>query len=237
MATGLYFGSDDRIKSILDEFFEKRLKEFGESHALVLVTEEKKFQEAIVGLAFDVIFVEQALLNNPKDWIASFLKSKPNSAPPVILVGGETDTMKIYHFVESGWKDYLYLPPDRPLVIEKFWMHTTGSRGSDIRQVYTLALKEAATLARFAQLVELSEMDCKLLINFPVQKEDLMILYSKAFALEDENEGLLLGRCYHIEAPNAEGLTRVSFYFVGASDERLKAIRSALRRSYVQGKR
>lgn len=238
MATGLYFGTDERVKQILDSFFEDRKKEFGESHALVFVSDEKKFIESLTGLAFDVIFIEQALLPKPPvDWIHDLQKARPGLKTPLVLAGGETDTKKIFKFIDGGWKDYLYLPPDRPLVIEKFWMHSTGGRSGDIRQVYSLEVRDLATMAKAAQLIELSEFDCKLKTRAKLPIDELMILYSTAFATEDENEGQILGRCYHSEAAKEEGDWVCSFYFVGATDERLKAIRSALRRSYVAGKR
>jgi len=238
MATGLYFGSDERIKTFLDSFFESRLKEFGESNALIAVTEEQKFTEAISGLAFDVIFVEQeALSNPPNSWLDTIRKTKPGLKSPMVLVGGEPEPQKISTFIEHGWRDYIMLPPDRPLVIEKFWMHSTGGRSSDIRQVYTLSMKEAATIAKMARLEELSEFDCKLKTNFEIKTDEIMILYSPAFANEDETEGQVLSRCYKVMNGKEKGEWVSSFYFIGATDERLKAIRSALRRSYVASKR
>ncbi len=241
MATGLYFGTDERLKTMLDAFFEERLKSAGESHAIVKVGDEKKFAEALAGLNFDVIFVEMSVTPTPpNDWVQMIHKTKPSLKSPFVLVGGETDPTKIYKHIESGWRDYVHLPPDRSLVIEKFWMHAVGGRSADVRQVYSLALKESATLAKVGIIEELSEFDCKIHLNYSIQKDDLMILYSKAFASVDEGEteGNVLARCYRVDpAPSAPDEFVAQFYFVGAGDERLKAIRSALRRSYVSGKR
>jgi hypothetical protein len=238
MASGLYFGRDDRIKSILDSFFEDRLKEFGESNALVVVTEEQKFGEALTGLAFEVIFVEQSALPLPPNaWLEMIKKTKPGLKSNMLLVGSESDPQKIFKFIEHGWRDYIFLPPDRPLIIEKFWMHAYGRRSADIRQVYTLSIRQPATMAKTAQLEELSEFDCKLKTSFEVKVNELMILYSGAFATEDETEGQVLARCYNVTSGKDKGEWISSFYFIGASDERLKAIRSALRRSYVESKR
>jgi hypothetical protein len=238
MATGLYFGIDDRIKSILDSFFEARLKEFGESNALVAVTEENKFTEALIGLHFDVVFIEQSRLATPPGvWLQNFHKNKPSFNTPLVLVGGEPDPKKIFQFINAGWRDYLFLPPDRPLVIEKFWMHSTGKRSGDIRQVYTLSMREIATLAKTAHLEELSEFDCRLKVSFEVSLDEVMILYSPAFGEDGQSEGQILSRCYKVSPGQEKGEWEASFYFIGATDEQLKAIRSSLRRSYVASKR
>lgn len=238
MATGLYYGSDKRIKSILDSFFEDRLKEFGESNAVVEVQDDQKFTEALTGLTFDVIFIEEAVLPGaPNEWLEKLKAARPGLKSPLLLVGGEPDPKKIFDLIEKGWRDYIFLPPDRPLVIEKFWMHSTGGRSTDIRQVYTLSIKEQATMAKIAHLEELSEFDCKLKTNFEIQPDELMILYSAAFANEDETEGPILSRCYKVTPGKEAGEWVSAFYFIGATDERLKAIRSALRRSYIASKR
>ncbi|MCS6838593.1 MAG: hypothetical protein NZ480_07065 [Bdellovibrionaceae bacterium] len=238
MATGLYLGNDSRIKEILDSFFEERKKEFGESHSLIKVTDEVKFIEATNTLAFDCIFVEHSLLpKNPNEWLVKLKKTRPSLQSPLILVGGEPDPGQLYKYVFGGWTDYLFLPPDRALVIEKFWMYTTGKRSSDIRQVYSLNMKDRASLARSADLVELSEFDCKVKAPYSISPGELMIIYSPTLASEDETgEGRVLGRCYHAVQDKQTGFWTMSFYFIGATDERLKAIRQALRRSYIASK-
>lgn len=238
MATGLYFGTDERVKGILDSFFEERLKATGESHALIQVNDEQKFGEALAGLAFDMLFIEEGILPlPPNEWLASTRKTKPELKAPMVLVGNVTLPQKVIKFIEAGWKDYLQVPPDRPLVIEKFWMHASGKRSGDIRQVYTMAMKEPTTLAKVAEIEELSEFDCKVKCHFELPLDEVLVLYSNAFAIDEGTEGQILARCYQIVKGANEGEWQASFYFIGATDEQLKAIRAALRRSYVAGKR
>jgi hypothetical protein len=238
MASGLYFGPDQRIKQILDSFFEERKREHGEVHSLIQVVEEPKFLEALNGLAFDVIFVEQGFLpQNPVDWFLRFKKTRPALQTPMILVGADHETDKIFKYILAGWRDYIFLPPDRALVIEKFWMHATGSRSSDIRQVYSLKLKEKIALAKTAEIVELSEFDVKVRSFFAVQPGELMILYSPALANEDEGEGQVLARCYKADKDAQTGMWTLAFYLIGATDKRLKSMRQTLRSQYVASKR
>ena len=238
MASGLYFGPDARIKQILDSFFEERKREHGEVHSLIQVGDEAKFLESLNGLSFDVIFVEQGFLaQNPIDWFLKFKKTRPALQTPLVLVGSEVETDKIFKYILAGWRDYVFLPPDRALVIEKFWLHATGARSSDIRQVYSLKLKEKVSLAKTAELVELSEFDLKVRSFFAVQAGELMILYSRVLAAEGEMEGQVLARCYKAEKDAQTGFWMLSFYLIGATDERLKAIRQSLRSQYIASKR
>lgn len=239
MASVLYFGLDDRIPKMMDQFFQDRLKETGESNSIIHVKDDQKFGEMLVGMAFDVIFCEAGVLPLPAfEWIVAFKKGKSRLTSPMILVGTDSDTVKTMKSIEAGWTDYIIMPPDKPLLIEKIWLHASGQRNSDIRQVYSMRMGAPADMAKSAVLEELSEFDCKLRSRNSVTLNDVMVLYSNAFSTDEKIIGHVIGRCYKSEPPpsNDDPYYTHSFYFVGISPEVLTNIRNALRKQFVSVK-
>ena len=240
MASVLYFGLDDRIPKMMDQFFQDRLKETKEANSIIHVKDDQKFGEMLIGMAFEVIFCEiNALPMGPAEWIVAFKKGKGGRLQsPMILVGTETDAGKIMKFIEAGWVDYIMMPPDKPLLIEKVWLHASGGRNTDIRQVYSMRMGAPADMAKTAVLEELSEFDCKLRTRSVVPLNDVMVLYSKAFSLDEKSVGQVLGRCYQSVPPTSpeDPYHLHSFYFIGISPEVLTNIRNALRKQFVSGK-
>ncbi|MCX7674941.1 MAG: hypothetical protein N2Z70_03835 [Bdellovibrionaceae bacterium] len=106
-----------------------------------------------------------------------------------------------------------------------------------INQVYSLKLKEKVALAKTAEMVELSEFDVKVRSFFGVQPGELMLLFPPAIAYEEEGEGQVLARCYKADKDAQTGMWTLSFYLIGATDERLKSIRQTLRSQHVASKR
>lgn len=238
MATVLYYGVDNRIQQMLEPFFKNRKEEAQEIHSITVISEEKKFDEAITGMTFDILMIEQTHLSTtPPQWLESFMAKRPAWKNPILLIGDETDPTKILKFVEAGFRDYLVLPPDKPLVIEKFGLHATGKRSKDIRQVYSLNLSQQADLAKPGVVEELSEFDCKIRSSTGAQEGDFMILYSNAFGADMSAKGSVLGRCYkNEEHPSFKGQYLSHLYFIGVTTEVLSNIRNALRKTYVASK-
>jgi response regulator RpfG family c-di-GMP phosphodiesterase len=238
MASVLYFGKDDRVPKMLDQFFQDRLKESGESSSVTQIQEEQKFGEVLIGMFFDVIFVEQSVLPiQAGEWLKAVKKGKSQLKAPMILVGVEADPAKILRFIEAGWTDYIILPPDKPLLVEKVMLYATGKRSSEWRQVYSMTMSAPANLAKPAVVEELSEFDCKVRSTYPIAADEMMILYSTAFGPEGTAVGNVLGRCYQSEPHKTqEGFHQSSFYFVGITPDTSTNIRNTLRKQFVSGK-
>ena len=238
MAGIAYYGKDDRIKIILESFFKSRKEDANEVHTFTQIIEEKKFEEAMVNIKFDVVIVEQALVPPPvPDWAGFFKKKFPLNDVPLILVGEEREPLKILKYLESGYIDYIVNPPDKPLLIEKISMYATGKRSSDIRQVYSLQLSQHADVAKPGHIEELSEFDCKVRTVIPFKESELLLLYSKAFGVDMNANGSVLARCYKTEEHTGfKGQHLNHFYFCGVTTDILVNIRNALRKTYAAGK-
>jgi hypothetical protein len=238
MAAVMYFGLDDRIPKILEEVFRIRMEEYGETHSVTHITDPKKLDEVFVAIAFDVMFFQQsALALQPSDWIKTFRKKYSRTTGHLILVGDETDPGKLLTWLEQGFTDYIVFPPDKPLIVEKVILYSSGSRTSD-RQVYSLKTAQSTDLAKPGILEELSEFDCRIRATREYPINDLEILYSKAFGNNGAVLSPALARCYRTEKhPTLEGFYVNYFYYVGASPELLTNIRTTLRKTYVQAKR
>lgn len=238
MASVLYYGQDERVPSMLKQFFDDRKREASETNSITHVKEDKKFVELIGAMNFETILIEVgAMPTNPVAWITTFKKSYPRITCPLVLIGPESEPAKIMAMVTAGWTDYLPLPPDKPLLIEKISLHSTGKRSSDIRQVYSLKMGAPTDLAKPVIMDEMSEFDCKCRGAFAVPVGDMMILYSKAFSENLQVVNGVLGRCYNsFEDPNNKGVYVNSFYYVGIGSDMLTNIRNALRKQFINSK-
>jgi hypothetical protein len=238
MASLLYFGTDNRPRDLIDQFFKSRREDAGEINSITQITDAKKLEEVLVGMSFDLFLFEASMMGGkPSDWISTFKKKYPNIKASLILVGEEKEPVKIMKYIEDGFTDFIVLPPDKPLIIEKINLYCTGKRSKDVRQVYSLQMSQAADLAKPGVVEELSEFDCKVRSTQKTPLQDLVILYSKAFSENGNANGSVLGRCYEsVEHPQFKGQFLTSFYFVGATPEILTNIRNALRKTYVAGK-
>lgn len=238
MAAVMYFGTDDRLNVILENFFVHRKQDSGEAHSLTKITDPKKFDEALMGINFDLIFVEQSFLPKPPvEWLNSFKLKFPRIQCPLVLIGDEHDPVKVLKYVEAGFKDYMVNPPDKPLVIEKFVMYSTGKRNSEVRQVYSMQLSQSLDLAKAGFLEELSEFDCKVRCAQPIPVDELILLYAPAFSEKGDIKASVVGRCYACaEHPGFKGQFLAQFFFVGVTPDVLTHIRNALRKSYVASK-
>lgn len=238
MAAVLYHGSDNRFPQILEGFFKNRKEDTGDTHSLVRAPDTKNFEEALVGISFELIVVEQAALGTaPAEWLSSFKKKQPHVKCPVLLIGDENDPAKIIKHIESGYIDYVVNPPDKPLIIEKFIIYSTGKRDSALRQVYSMKLSQSADLAKPGFIEEFCEFDCKIRTGQKVTVNDLMILYAPPFSADGVTKGSVLGRCYECqEHQSFKGQFLASFFFVGVTADTLTHIRNSLRKTYVSGK-
>lgn len=238
MAAVVYFGQDNRLGQILEPFFKHRREDSGEANSYTQITDDKKFDEALVGVNFDLFFIEQNFL--PKtalDWLTTFKKKFPRIGAPVVLVGDDTDPVKIMKHIEGGYADYIVNPPDKPLLIEKFVLYSTGKRNRDLRQVYSLQLSQPSDLAKPGVIEELSEFDCKVRGGQKLPIGDLLLLYSKVFSENMVANGSVIGRCYEsVEHQSFKGQFLSSFYFVGVTTDILTNIRTTLRKTYVASK-
>ena len=238
MATVLYYGNDDRLPKILEGFFELRKTDAGEVHGLSHIKDPKKLEESVVAFSYDLIFVEQAIMDRgPVEWLTSFTKKFTNVKCPVLLLGDERNPTKIIKIIEGGYTDYIVNPPDKPLILEKFVIYTTGKRNRDLRQVYSLKLSQTADLAKPGFLEELSEFDCKVRSFQKIPINELMLLYAPSFSHGGTEKEAVLVRCYESqEHPSFKEQFVSSFYFVGATPETLVHIRKSLQKAYVASK-
>lgn len=238
MASILYYGNDNRIKDMVEQFFKARKEEAGDVNSIILISEQKKLEEVLIGMAFDLMLIETSMLSGKSgDWLSTFRKKYPHIKGAAILVGEEKEPVKIMKFIEEGYTDFVVLPPDRPLLIEKINLYCTGKRSKDVRQVYSLQMSQPADLAKPGIVEELSEFDCKVRSGHLTPLNDMVILYSKAFSENGNVNGSVLGRCYEsIEHSQFKGQFLTSFYFIGATPDILTNIRNALRKTYVAGK-
>jgi DNA-binding NarL/FixJ family response regulator len=238
MAAAFYYGTDDRLVQILNEFFKTRKEEAGEAHSVTRAADLKKFDEAFAALQFDVVFIETASLDrSATDWLTAFKKKYPNYKTSIVLIGDERDPSKVIKLIEGGFVDYIFTPPDKPLIIEKFMLYSTGKRNSDIRQVYSMKMNQPSDLARPGTLEELSEFDCKIRSSQNFNVGDMVILYAAAFTEDAKARGSVVGRCYASKDHDGfKGQFLTSFFFVGATPDILTAIRNSLRKSYAASK-
>lgn len=238
MAAVIYYGNDERLPQILDAFFANRKVDAGEIHSLTRVTDSKKFEEATGAAIFDLVFIEQGMLDrSPVEWLGFFRKKFPSFQYPIILLGDERDPAKILKMIEGGYVDYIINPPDKPLILEKFVIYTTGKRSSELRQVYSLKLSQSADLAKPGFLEELSEFDCKVRSSQNIPLNDLVILYAPSFSESGLEKGAILGRCYDCkEHQSFKDQFIASFYFVGVTSNVLVHIRKSLQKTYVASK-
>ena len=239
MAAVLYYGSDAKLIEISTKFFESRKADAGEVHSITQTIDDKKFQEYVTsGVVFDLIFVDSSkAVPLPGDWLGLFRKKYPSISTPIVLLGDESNAVKIMKLIETGFMDYFVLPADKALFIEKFGLYTTGKRNRDLKQVYSLSMSQPADLAKPAVIEELSEFDCKVRTGQDIPVNDLLVIYSKSFSTDAKVDGSVLGRCYHcMPHQSFKGQFLASLYFVGIRPEILKDIRNSLLKSYVASK-
>jgi|GEM_PF-2260235 len=241
MAAALYFGSDNRVITLLESFFKERMETAGETHSISKVEREEKLTEMLNGVNFDMFFVEDSVLAGKlaKDWLPNFLKRFPLVKGPVVFVGIETNPQKVFQMLEAGWTDFIMEPPDKSLLIEKFGLYATGKRSADIRQVYTMEVHQATDIAKPAIITNLSEFDCKVRSKQPAMINDLVTLYSGVFADTPTGRAGVIARCYNSEPdkknPQSPEFIN-SYYFVGVTTDVLSQIRNNLRKAYVSKK-
>ncbi len=234
----MYYGPDKRLYDVVEPFFKSRLADAGEANSITLIQDEKKLDEALVGLEFDIlIFQQNTLAPTAADWLTTFGKKRPNLKGQILLAGDESDPVKIMKLIEAGFVDYLVLPPDRPLLIEKIALYSTGKRNSDMRQVYSMQMSQQTDLAKPGFIEELSEFDCKVRSSQKPQNGELMVLYSKAFSADMNSKTSVLARCYSsADHPSFKGQFISQYFFVGITADMLTNIRNALRKTFISTK-
>jgi hypothetical protein len=199
--------------------------------------ELEKFDEELAANPYEIIVIEQKFIKElPNDYLASFKLRYPALTSIMILTGDEVDPIKILDFFEHGWIDYLVLPPDRALVIEKIVLYATGERPQH-KQVYSLKTSLRADIAKPATIEEFSEFNCIVKANFGIPEGEFIILYSTALGPGKDQPGASIARCYKTEDhPSEEGFSLNYFSFVGVAPDLMTNIRNSLRKVYVAGK-
>lgn len=224
---------------IVQPFFEIRRKDFGEINSITHIQDEKKLDEALVAMVFDIlIFQQHGMVPTPGDWLTTLKKKWPALRGQFLLAGDDTDPIKILKHIEGGFQDYIVLPPDKPLLIEKIALYTTGSRSSDTRQVYSMQMSQQTDLAKPGFIEELSEFDCKVRSFQKPEVGELMVLYSNAFSEKMDVKSSVLARCYATgDHEGFKGQFLSKYYFVGITPTILTNIRNALRKTYISTKK
>jgi len=233
----LYHGIEDKTVQMLNQFFIDRRQNTGQMGSVTHVKDEKGLNEALIAMAFDCLFFEQKHIpDSPIEWLKKFRNTRPNIKGKMILLGDEPDRLQVLSYLEAGWTDYIYTPPDRPLLVEKVSLFTTGKRSSE-RQVYSMSLNEPADVAKPGTIVEMSEFDCHVKSLYPAKLDEVMIIYTNALGENNQKAGSAIARCYQSNPhPNAIGFFLNSYNFVGVTPDVLQNIRNSLRKTYVAGK-
>ena len=183
-----------------------------------------------------IIFDGKVLPENNFDYPKTFRANRKYTGK-MVLTGDETDPMKLIRLLENGWSDYFVMPPDRPLLIEKVELYTSGTRSSE-RQVYSMNLSQPVDIAKRGMMEELSEFGCKVRSYAESPVEELVVLYSKALSANGESMESVLGRCFMTEKhPSFEGQYLNHFSYVGVRPETLQNIRNNLRKTYAAAKK
>lgn len=234
----MYYGKDDRYATMLEGIFKNINDETNAGHFLTRISDSHKLEESLIGVAFDIILIEQGFLDgSPLEWITNFKKKYPRVKSPLILVGEESDPVKLLRLLDFGYMDYFGHPPDKLLLIEKFGLYTTGKRSSDLRQVYSQQMSQQADIAQPGIIEELSEFDCKIRSNQNSEIGKMQLLYSRAFSVDGKVNGQVVARCYECtQHPDFKEQFLAKFYFVAITNEVLTNIRNSLRKTYVAGK-
>jgi DNA-binding NarL/FixJ family response regulator len=238
MSAVLYFGNDQRVTQMVHEYFAKQRQLTGKHATVAMISSIAELKEALIAMTFDVLFFEHSLLpETPIEYIRQFKLAHPKVKGKLVLVGDVNDTNKLFHFLEAGWTDYIIIPPDKPLIIEKITLYAKGVRPVD-RQVYSLKTSQPADIAKPANIEELSEFDCKVNSQFPSLLGEVVILYSEALGESDGLLGSAIVRCYKSEAhPTIEGHFINSYNFIGVTQGVLQNIRNTLRKTYISYKK
>jgi len=238
MSAVLYFGNDERVVQMVHQYFANQRQLTGQHGAVALIQNETELNEALIAMAFDVLFFEEKHLpTKPLEYLKQFKATKPRVKGKMVLVGDEQDSAKVFAYLDAGWTDYILIPPDKPLIIEKITLYAKGVRPSD-RQVYSLKTSESADIAKPAVIEELSEFDCKTKSQYPSSLGEVVILYSEALGISGNYIGSAIVRCYKSEPhPTAEGKFLNSYNFVGVNQSVLQNIRNTLRKTYIANKK
>jgi len=236
MADIMYFGTDDRIPKVLTEFFAEQRALGADTSSLIHVKDEKALAEALIAMVFSLIIFEQKALYFPALEVTNQFISQRRYKGKLILAGDDNDPTKILRLLEAGWTDYMIMPPDRPLLIEKAELYSKGTR-SNSRQVYSLQMSQTADVAKPGTLEELSEFGCKLKSQVAFAADELVVIYSAALSADGKTVGSTLARCFGCDPhPSAPGYHLNHFSFTGIPTETLQNIRNHLRKAYASGK-
>lgn len=236
MADVLYCGPDDRIEKIMTAYYAEMKKKSVVTNSLIHVQDERRLQEAMIAMIFDLIIFEQKILTENLYEFPEVFRGARAYKGKLVLAGDESDPSKLQKLLEAGWVDYFVMPPDRPLIIEKVELYASGSRTAS-RQVYSLALFQSTDVARPCYMEELSEFGCKLKSPTPFKMDELTVLYTKAISSDGDQVASVMARCFHMEEhPKAKGFYLSQFSFVGVKADILQNIRNQLRKAYASSK-
>lgn len=237
MSNILYYGIEQKNVKMLNLHFLERRKQHNEHGSVTHLSDEKALNEALIAISFDCMLFEQKHIpDHPIAWLQKFRINRPGIKSKMILVGDEPDPLKVLTYLESGWTDYVHLPIDLPLLVEKINLYSTGTRSAD-RQVYSMKIDAPADVAKPGSLLEISEFDCQIKSVYPAKLDEVMIVYTPVFGENNQKYGSVMARCYKTEPhPTAPGFF-INFYnFVGVTPDVLQNIRNSLRKTYVANK-
>mgnify|MGYP001004965098 CR=1 FL=1 len=232
----LVIDNEDKTHLMIEQSFKIRRENTGEEWKSTLVVDASKVAELAPKTEFDLLIVDQTMVNQPpKKWLETFFKLI-NRQVPALACGFEANLPKILAWLDAGFVDYIVKPADRPLLIEKIILAATGKRDAS-KQVYSLQMTAPADIARQGIIEELSEFDVQIKSRSSFQLGDLVTFYAAAFAEEKAPFGAVLGRCYVTgKHPADKELNQSRFVYVGVQPNTLKNIRTNLRKEYVAKK-
>jgi hypothetical protein len=196
--------------------------------------------ELVKASGFDMAFFNVSLLDDKPDRFVSKIRNyssiiKGSEAMPIVLFGKEEDPVSLRKFMNSGIADYLSLPLDAPVFLQKFDLFLTGKVDSSDKQLYSQRTTKTLDLGFVTKIEEMSEFGVTIITNKPVEINECVVFRGESFG--DKIPGEILARCYSVTPHSSQkGFFQVTFTFFGLNSALLQHIRRWIRLEYAKSK-
>jgi response regulator of citrate/malate metabolism len=212
-----------------------------DKHVIYYASSPTACGEIFQNTALDMIFINLSFVDDkPAKWVSKLrgqltAKIIENSKTAIVLIGTEMQTNQVRKYMDSGITDYLAVPLDPPLLIQKYDFFISGKVNLSDRQLYSFQTTQAIDVGFVNEIEEISEFGCTIKTNLPVKLNDVLILRCQAFS-EDGREDIL-ARVWAVGVhPNVRTINQVQLAFFGINNSQLKNIRKWLRAEYARKK-
>lgn len=166
--------------------------------------------------------------SNGYSLISSIRASEKNNQVPIIMLTGKREKADIEKALTVGADDYIVKPIDPDILTVKI---KNLLQKSEIDSSFVEApVKASATILTKTDIISISEIDLKLLTNFPLLSGQLYRISSDFFKqLEIESVNTRVASC----EPVGDSQFKISTHFVGLSDKELSQIRMWIRKKLL----